>query len=73
MKSECLACGEKFGGMTLFEAHRSGKFTDNGPDYGRRCLSQDEMTGKGWTQRNGMWHGKSPDNNWWNKTGEGNG
>jgi hypothetical protein len=47
---ECFACGQGFGGMTLFDGHRTG---DQGA---RRCLTAAEMRARGWTQDpRGLW------------------
>jgi hypothetical protein len=45
----CSACGEDFGGIVAFDAHRVGKhaydYSTQHPD-GRRCLTQKEMLEK---------------------------
>ena len=41
--TKCNACGESFAGLSYFEKHRIGPFTNEHPHYGRRCLSRDEM------------------------------
>lgn len=45
----CRACGEDFGSVTAFDAHRVGKhayeYSPQHPD-GRRCLTLKEMTAK---------------------------
>lgn len=46
MRSRCRACGQLFGGLSAFEAHRVGKFTSEPPHYGRRCL--DVTSTPGW-------------------------
>jgi hypothetical protein len=47
---ECANCGQGFGGVTLFDAHRVGDPGD------RRCLSVGEMAVRGWTQdAKGLW------------------
>lgn len=61
----CRPCGQDFNGLTLFDAHRVGKhdFTYkeglrmNPPrENGRRCLTVEEMTAKGWTlNQRGRW------------------
>ena len=58
----CRACGEEFGGVTLFDKHRVGthaytaqegeQFSPPASD-GRRCLSVEEMCARGWA-RNGL-------------------
>lgn len=55
----CTLCGQDFGGVRAFDAHRVGShdhcFDLSHPD-GRRCLSVEEMAGRG-LQRNsaGRW------------------
>lgn len=41
---QCIACGQWFGGETAFMRHRVGEYTQRGPDYGRRCLSPEEIS-----------------------------
>lgn len=57
--NQCGACGQDFGGLRLFDAHRVGKHTDDyAPDLpdGRRCLTVGEMRKRGWTRNNrGRW------------------
>lgn len=56
MKCDCRACGESFGGETAFKARRTGDFTHEAPNYGRRCLTRQEMKAKGWFQNEaGRW------------------
>ena len=38
----CGDCGEDFGGKTLLKNHRTGR------GNGKRCLTPDEMSAKGW-------------------------
>ena len=48
---ECVACGQGFGGVTLFDAHRVGEHgRHDGTANRRRCLSAKEMAARGWTQ-----------------------
>jgi hypothetical protein len=45
----CSACGEDFGGVVAFDAHRVGKHAyDYSPQHpdGRRCLTEKEMREK---------------------------
>jgi hypothetical protein len=55
----CAACGEDFGGVRAFDAHRVGShehsFSREHPN-GRRCLTVEEMVERGF-QRNsaGRW------------------
>jgi hypothetical protein len=57
--NQCGSCSHDFASVSLFDAHRTGKhehlFSESHPD-GRRCLSVDEMTSKGWTLNSrGRW------------------
>lgn len=47
MKSLCRACNRTFGGLSGFDIHRVGQYTDTPPDYGRRCLTDEELAAKG--------------------------
>lgn len=52
----CAVCGMTFGGLSGFDAHRTGAFIDRHPDYGRRCRSAAEMEAKGYRQDSrGRW------------------
>ena len=55
MKSECRACGKIFGGLTGFDTHRVGRYIQSGPDYGRRCLTDQELNNIGYTVRESVW------------------
>ena len=60
----CATCGENFGSVAAFDAHRVGKYLQTGtgeyegpldqwtPAKGRRCLTEAEMLAKGFV-RNG--------------------
>jgi hypothetical protein len=48
-------CGALFGGETGFNKHRLGDFTRQGPDYGRRCTTAEEMLAKGFELKAGVW------------------
>jgi hypothetical protein len=49
----CPSCHRTFSGPTTGNAHRVGRFPD-----GRRCLTEDEMHGKGWRLNKwGVWIG----------------
>jgi hypothetical protein len=71
----CSGCGEDFGSLTTFDAHRVGKhaytFREGlrmGPpvEDGRRCLDPDEMLELGWTKdRHGRWRGPAPESPVW--------
>ena len=54
----CGGCGQQFGGLSTFDRHRVGSFTDEHPHYGRRCLTADELRALGFELRAGIW--KSP-------------
>lgn len=54
----CSGCGQDFSSVALFDMHRVGKHEYSYSEGcsmvplredGRRCLSTDEMTSKGWT------------------------
>ncbi len=51
----CRACGEHFAGLSYFERHRIGAFTNEHPHYGRRCRTPDEMRAIGLELVNGAW------------------
>jgi rubredoxin len=46
----CSACGMTFISAKGFDAHRTGKYTGDAYPYGRRCLSPEEFTAKGFVQ-----------------------
>jgi hypothetical protein len=58
----CPTCGEDFGSVSAFDAHRVGKYPQHGPseytgaladwapEKGRRCLTVKELTERGWTR-----------------------
>lgn len=46
----CSACGQMFTSLVTFDKHRTGRFTDDHPHYGRSCLSKDQITTLGLTQ-----------------------
>ena len=39
----CSACDQRFTSVVNFDRHRTGKFTNEHPHYGRRCLSEAEI------------------------------
>jgi hypothetical protein len=59
----CRSCGLDFGSVSAFDAHRVGKHAYKleqglalGLDDGRRCLTSDELTQRGWTRDSrGRW------------------
>jgi hypothetical protein len=63
--NECGACGEDFGGVSAFDAHRIGKHAylfEEGlsmvppSEDGRRCLSTQEMEARGFAKNaRGLW------------------
>jgi hypothetical protein len=61
----CRSCNQDFSSVAMFDRHRVGKHAylyreglnmDPPREDGRRCLSVEEMTGKGWERdRRGRW------------------
>jgi hypothetical protein len=59
----CVACGQDFGSVELFDRHRVGKHAytfaegfELGLEDGRRCLDKQEMESAGWRlDRRGRW------------------
>jgi len=64
----CATCGENFGSVAAFDAHRVGKYLQTGtgeydgpveewtPDKGRRCLTEAEMLASGFVRNDhGSW------------------
>lgn len=61
----CRACGEDFGSVGAFDAHRTGKHAytfreglalDPPLEDGRRCFDTDELREKGWARDSrGRW------------------
>ena len=50
-RCQCPACGQFFNRVSTFDKHRVGAYDGN-----RRCLSPDEMSGKGWALNSaGFW------------------
>lgn len=50
MSADCLSCGERFGGVRLFDRHRVG------PVGERRCLTSEAMAARGWHRdARGLW------------------
>lgn len=45
----CRACGKVFNSLTGFDHHRYGLFNQKGPDYNRKCMTDDELLSKGWS------------------------
>jgi hypothetical protein len=53
----CSACGAKFTSVVGFDKHRTGKFTDEHPNYGRACLSETDISALGMRQdETGRWY-----------------
>ena len=49
-RNQCPTCSEYFNSSRSFEKHRIGPFND------RKCMTKDEMTGKGMSKnRKGFW------------------
>jgi hypothetical protein len=52
----CGACSRDFSSVKMFDFHRVGRhehlFSESHPE-GRRCLSVDEMTSRGWVSNSG--------------------
>jgi hypothetical protein len=45
---QCPTCGEYFNSTAAFDKHRTGPYSDRNVAWAaRRCLSRDEMRGKG--------------------------
>ena len=58
----CSACGLAFKSVSGFEKHRVGAFTGEHPNYGRRCLSPDELQAIGMEpNEKGKWRVPVPD------------
>jgi hypothetical protein len=68
----CTRCGEDFGSVSAFDAHRLGRFIQRGsaeytgpiaswsPEKGRRCLTVEELFKSGWARDSrGRW--RQPD------------
>lgn len=62
----CTVCHESFTGSTSGDMHRTGDHAVNeGPDR-RRCLTVDEMTGKGMVRNDrGIWTTGKATTQWW--------
>lgn len=57
----CSACHLSFRSQSAFDKHRTGPY-----DGQRRCLTPDEMEGKGWSlDDKGDWRMKAPTSTWW--------
>lgn len=55
-RCQCSECGEYFGSVNGFDRHRTGKYEMTPPNYGRRCLTPEEMTAKKMRQNErGFW------------------
>lgn len=55
MATSCSACGKDFNSLGGFEQHRVGKYTNEHPHYGRRCLTTEELVEMGMVERGGTW------------------
>ncbi len=52
----CTVCHRTFSGTTTGDAHRTGRH-----GFDRRCLTDDELTGKGWRladEKSHLWRSK---------------
>ena len=54
--SLCRSCGKVFTTTSTFDKHRTGKYDIAAPEFGRRCLTTEEMDSKGWgVNQRGRW------------------
>jgi hypothetical protein len=73
----CTSCGEDFGSVSAFDAHRIGNYPQRGPsEYtgtladwvprkGRRCLTVEELLARGWLRDGrGRWRQPSDGAPW---------
>jgi hypothetical protein len=52
----CSACGATFSSLTGFDAHRVGTPVNVHPDYGRSCLTAEQIAAKGYVlTAKGVW------------------
>lgn len=58
-RCRCVNCGEYFNSTHAFVKHRTGPF---GRMPGRRCLSAEEMEGKGMSKRAHFWISRAREN-----------
>lgn len=57
MRNQCAACGLLFGGLTGFDKHRTGSFSQR-----RRCMTPAELEKLGMTQgAAGFWRLPAPE------------
>ena len=50
-RCQCVVCGDHFGNAVGFDRHRIGDY-----EVSRRCLTAQEMTGRGWIRNErGFW------------------
>lgn len=56
-RCECAACGRFFGGLAIFDAHRSWHPDDAEGETNRRrvCCDDEKLTKKGYQLRDGIW------------------
>lgn len=55
--SLCRECGKVFTTTSTFDRHRTGKYDINAPGYGRRCLTDAELSEAGFAQNDkGRWY-----------------
>jgi hypothetical protein len=64
----CIACGQDFGSLGAFDAHRVGSHAYTYSAYhrdGRRCLPPEELRARNWTRdRHGRWRRPSDGAPW---------
>ena len=59
----CRNCGLVFTTVRSFDRHRVGPYDISKPGFGRRCLTEAELTDKGMVQdARGRWHRTGPAN-----------
>jgi hypothetical protein len=57
-RCQCTGCGQQFNRVTTFARHRVGDFGTLREPGARRCLSTEEMHGRGWRLNSaGFWLG----------------
>jgi hypothetical protein len=55
-RCNCAECGEFFSSERLFSQHRAGAYAKGEEPNTRRCMSAEEMAGKGWRiNSRGLW------------------
>lgn len=55
-RCQCPACGELFTSVREFDRHRVGSFAQMGGRHDRRCLTAEDLKGRGWRKdARGFW------------------